>query len=276
MWLFGPKYAKEGVGTNWQSKTFGTTTESTPIPAMNERILVQDDEEPILEIMCSMLTASGYECLKATSPEKAWAILGSETEVDVLLCGLIESSEEELVERITKTFPDIPVVVVSAFDDSSVVGVALRKGAYDFLKKPFGREQLLALVRRALEYRRLKLENRALQAKLAKNKSVQPEEKMTTEERRETLKDLNGAVTNTLGLIEIMQDPEQEVNREAALGKAHEWAERAMKLSQEVFFDAIGLLPSDTRKIALSREERTRGDKPKRGSETSFLPKTHL
>jgi hypothetical protein len=62
---------------------------------------------------------------------------------------------------------------------------------------------------------------------------------MTTEERREKLKDLNGAVTNTLGLIEVMQDPEQEANREAALSKAHAWAERAAKLAHEVFFDAL-------------------------------------
>lgn len=129
---------------------------------------MQDDEEAILAIMCSMLTASGYECLQAISPKNAWAVLGSEKEVDVVLCGLLESSEDGLVERMAETFPEIPIVVVSACDDSSVVGVALRKGAYDFLKKPFGREQMLAVVRRALEYRRLKLENQELRAKLVR------------------------------------------------------------------------------------------------------------
>ena len=142
--------------------------------------------------MCSVLTASGYECLQAISPKKAWAILGSEKEVDVVLCSLIESSEEELVERITKTFPDIPVVVVSAFDDSSVVGVALRKGAYDFLRKPFGREQLLAIAKRALEYRRLKLENRALQAKVGKaeTRTGLEEKMMTMQDVRERCYDI--------------------------------------------------------------------------------------
>lgn len=143
------------------------------VSGMKERILVQDDEEPIREIMCSML-AAGYECLQAASPKKAWAILKSGKEVGVVLCGLLESSEEELVERMTKTFPDIPVVVVSACHEFSMFETALCMGAYDYLRKPFRSGELLAVVRRAMEYRRLKLENRALRAKLAKKKSARP------------------------------------------------------------------------------------------------------
>ena len=63
-------------------------------------------------------------------------------------------------------FPDMPVVMVTAMHDISIALNAIRNGAYDYLLKPFDREQLLATVRRALENRRLKLENRAYQTNL--------------------------------------------------------------------------------------------------------------
>jgi putative nucleotidyltransferase with HDIG domain len=60
----------------------------------------------------------------------------------------------------------MPVVMVTAVHDISIALRAIRGGAYDYLLKPFEREQLLAVVRRALENRRLKLENREYQTKL--------------------------------------------------------------------------------------------------------------
>src|ERR1700746_1506178 len=71
-----------------------------------------------------------------------------------------------LLERTKERFPDMPVVMVTAVHDISVALAAIRNGAYDYLLKPFEREQLLATVRRALENRRLKLENRAYQTNL--------------------------------------------------------------------------------------------------------------
>ena len=62
----------------------------------------------------------------------------------------------------------MPVVLESAVHDISVALAAIRNGAYDYLQEPFEREQLLNVVGRALEYRRLKLENSALQPQVAK------------------------------------------------------------------------------------------------------------
>src|SRR5438477_12090349 len=72
----------------------------------------------------------------------------------------------ELLERTKEKYPDMPVVMVTAVHDISVALAAIRNGAYDYLLKPFEREQLLATVRRAMETRRLKLENRAYQTNL--------------------------------------------------------------------------------------------------------------
>src|SRR5271167_3723955 len=60
----------------------------------------------------------------------------------------------------------MPIVMVTAVHDIGVALQALRNGAYDYLLKPFEREQLLATVSRALENRRLKIENRTYQTSL--------------------------------------------------------------------------------------------------------------
>lgn len=71
-----------------------------------------------------------------------------------------------LLERTKERYPDMPVVMVTAVHDISVALAAIRNGAYDYLLKPFEREQLLNTVSRALENRRLKVENRAYQTNL--------------------------------------------------------------------------------------------------------------
>jgi putative nucleotidyltransferase with HDIG domain len=71
-----------------------------------------------------------------------------------------------LLERTKEKFPDMPVVMVTAVHDISVALAAIRNGAYDYLLKPFEREQLLNAVGRALENRRLKVENRTYQTNL--------------------------------------------------------------------------------------------------------------
>jgi putative nucleotidyltransferase with HDIG domain len=71
-----------------------------------------------------------------------------------------------LLERTKEKFPDMPVVMVTAVHDISVALAAVRNGAFDYLLKPFEREQLLNAVGRALENRRLKVENRNYQLRL--------------------------------------------------------------------------------------------------------------
>ena len=142
----------------YQEKLGTLTIATTHKP---ELILVQDDEETIREIVCSMLTLAHYECRTVASPKEVLDILRSGEEFELLFCGLLESLEEKLFERMAEEFPDVPVVVASACHDISLFLPALRKGAYDYLQKPFERSQLLFCLRRALEYRRLKLENRA-------------------------------------------------------------------------------------------------------------------
>jgi putative nucleotidyltransferase with HDIG domain len=134
----------------------------------NERILVVDDEETIRDVVSSMLGSGHYQCKQAASAFEALALLDSGEEFELMLSDLLMPDLDGigLLERTKEKFPDMPVVMVTAVHDISVALAAIRNGAYDYLLKPFEREQLMAMVRRALENRRLKLENRAYQTEL--------------------------------------------------------------------------------------------------------------
>jgi DNA-binding NtrC family response regulator len=127
------------------------------------RILVVDDEETIREIITSILAAANYECREAASGVEALALLESGEEFDLMLADLMMKNMDgiALLERTKDQYPDMPVVIVTGVRDISVALATIRNGAYDYLMKPFEHEQLLAVVRHALEYRRLKLEHRA-------------------------------------------------------------------------------------------------------------------
>jgi putative nucleotidyltransferase with HDIG domain len=136
--------------------------------AMADRILVVDDEEAIREIVCAILVAAGYICNQAGSGLEALALLDSGEEFELMLSDLMMADLDGigLLERTKEKFPDMPVVMVTAVHDISVALAAIRNGAYDYLLKPFEREQLLNAVGRSLENRRLKVENRTYQTNL--------------------------------------------------------------------------------------------------------------
>ena len=159
-----------------------------------ERILIVDDEEAIREIVASMLTIAGYKCQQAASGVEALAVLGSGEEFELMLSDLMMAELDGigLLERTKEKYPDMPVVMVTAVHDISVALAAIRNGAYDYLLKPFEREQLLATVRRALENRRLKLENRAYQVNLETLVTAR------TEQLRQAMSDLERSYDITL------------------------------------------------------------------------------
>jgi putative nucleotidyltransferase with HDIG domain len=133
-----------------------------------DRILIVDDEEPIRDFVSAMLSSSNYSCSQAGSGDEALALLDSGEEFELMLSDLMMPGMDgtALLEAAKERYPDMPVVMVTAVTDVSVALGAIRNGAYDYLLKPFERDQLLATVRRALENRRLKLENRDYQTNL--------------------------------------------------------------------------------------------------------------
>jgi putative nucleotidyltransferase with HDIG domain len=115
-----------------------------------------------------MLAGAHFQTRQAASGVEAMSLLDSGEDFDLVLSDLMMAEMDgiALLERAKEKYPDVPVVMVTAVHDIQVALQALRNGAYDYLLKPFEREQLLATVRRALENRRLKRENDAYRTNL--------------------------------------------------------------------------------------------------------------
>jgi CheY-like chemotaxis protein len=156
---------ESSLGEDGDNKMFLASSSRT---AMAGRILVVDDEETIRKIIISMLASANFECHEAGDGLEALTLLDSGEEFDLVLADLLMPNLDgiELLERISERYPDLPVVIVTAVHDIQVALQTLRNGAYDYLPKPFEREQLLAMVRRALECRRLKRETDAYRTNL--------------------------------------------------------------------------------------------------------------
>src|SRR5436305_5496572 len=159
-----------------------------------QRVLVVDDEESVREIVASMLAAAGYATRQASSGMEALNILNSGEEFDLMLSDLMMRDLDGigLLEQTKTGYPELPVIMVTAVHDISVALAAIRNGAYDYLLKPFEREQLLAAVSRALEMRRLKSENKAYQANLESLVAAR------TEQLRQAMTDLERSYDITL------------------------------------------------------------------------------
>jgi len=124
---------------------------------MAERILVVDDEEPIRAIIKSILDTANYQCQQCDSGTEALRILDENGPFQLLIYDLHlkDMGGIALLARIRDKYPELSVVMVTTVHNISVAVNAIRNGAYDYLLKPFEREQLLITVARALEHRRL-------------------------------------------------------------------------------------------------------------------------
>src|SRR5712664_3233504 len=138
-------------------------------PLSPEKILVVDDEEAIREVVSTMLQAQGFECAAVGNGRIALDYL-QKNSIDLVLSDMVmpEMDGLRLVEWLRKAEPDVPVIMVTAMHDLSIALDAIRGGAYDYILKPFEKDQLYLSVRRALEHRRLVLENRNYQRNLEK------------------------------------------------------------------------------------------------------------
>jgi putative nucleotidyltransferase with HDIG domain len=133
------------------------------------KLLIVDDEEAIREVVSTLLEALGHDCTTLSNGRLAKEYLLSHS-VDLVLSDMVmpEMDGLSLVEWLRNAEPDIPVIMVTAMHDISTALEAIRRGAYDYILKPFEKDQLYMSVRRALDHRRLVVENRHYQRNLEK------------------------------------------------------------------------------------------------------------
>ncbi len=132
-----------------------------------ENILVVDDEEAIREVVSTMLESKGYRCTVAHNGRAAQEQIKRDAP-DLVLSDMImpEMDGIKLLEWMRQYDPDVPVIMVTAIHDISTALEAIRRGAYDYILKPFEKDQLFLGVGRALQHRRLVNENRNYQLDL--------------------------------------------------------------------------------------------------------------
>jgi putative nucleotidyltransferase with HDIG domain len=118
------------------------------------RILVVDDEAHVRSMIGATLERRGYDVQMASCGRDAMAMI-EESGFDLVLTDIVmkDGNGIALLERMHGQQPTLPVVMVTAIHDISVAIDSMRRGAFDYLLKPFEREHLLSIVQRALDHR---------------------------------------------------------------------------------------------------------------------------
>jgi putative nucleotidyltransferase with HDIG domain len=126
-----------------------------------ERILVVDDEESVRGVVAALLERSGYSATLTESAEEAIARLQQDPDYDLILSDIMMPGTDglTLLDHICADHPGMPVVMLSAIDDIHVVTSAFRRGAVDYLLKPFERAEFESIVMRGVEHGRLRKQN---------------------------------------------------------------------------------------------------------------------
>jgi len=157
------------------------------------RILVVDDEAPVRSMIGATLERQGYEIEQAISGTQAVECL-ARGPFDLVLTDIVmqDGNGIALLERIHADQPHLPVVMVSAIHDISVAIDSMRRGAYDYLLKPFEREHLVATVQRALDHRQ------ALQESHNYQQNLEQVVRARTEMLRQAMEDLEHSYDVTL------------------------------------------------------------------------------
>ena len=132
---------------------------------MASDILVVDDEADIRELISGILEDEGHRTRTAKDSDETLAAIEERRPSLVILDIWLQGSKLDgldLLERIKKAHPDLPVVIISGHGNIETAVAAIKRGAYDYIEKPFKADRLVLIATRALEASRLKRENREL------------------------------------------------------------------------------------------------------------------
>jgi DNA-binding NtrC family response regulator len=152
---------------------------------MNERkgktplspILVVDDEEHAIKSFELTLRSGGFNnIVPCPDSMKVYELL-EQGEFELILLDLVmpELSGEEILSKVIKRFPEIPVIMVTGTNEVETAVRCMQKGAFDYVLKPVEKERLLPSIHRALEVRHLRRENAELTRRFFSDAPDQPE-----------------------------------------------------------------------------------------------------
>jgi two-component system nitrogen regulation response regulator NtrX len=167
---------------------------------MASDVLVVDDEADIRDLVAGILTDEGYNVRTANDSESALAAVRARKPalliLDIWMAGG-GMDGLELLDVVKELDPDLPVIMISGHGNIETAVSAIKRGAYEFLEKPFKSDRLLLVVERALEAAGLRRENRRLRAQ-----AITPEglmgRSMAAQQLRQMIAKLAGANSRVL------------------------------------------------------------------------------
>jgi DNA-binding NtrC family response regulator len=130
-------------------------------------VLIIDDEEIIREALEALLTAEGYRVVQAATAREGLDALGTRP-VDAVLLDLMlpDRNGIDVLDDIRRLDDELPVIMITAFGTIESAVAATKQGAFYYFTKPFKNDEVLAVLRNAIERRRLVRENRELRDRL--------------------------------------------------------------------------------------------------------------
>ena len=131
-------------------------------------ILIVDDERDIRELISEILIDEGYTTRLAGTSEDAVREITSQSPGLLILDIWLKDSDMDgidILKKVKSDYPEVPVVIISGHGNIEIAVAAIKQGAYDFIEKPFNIDQLLVVIRRAMETSRLRRENITLRQK---------------------------------------------------------------------------------------------------------------
>jgi two-component system response regulator HydG len=163
---------------------------------MNGRVLVVDDDRRMCELLEAGLGKKGFHVSWRQSADEAFDDIGiADVEVVVTDLNMKGTNGLQFCERVVASFPDVPVIVITAFGSLETAVAAIRVGAYDFITKPFEIDELLFALDRAIQHKRLRDEVKRLRREVRGDRGI--DEFIGTSEAMRQLQDMIGRIADS-------------------------------------------------------------------------------
>ncbi len=219
-------------------------------------ILIVDDERDIRELISDILQDEGFVTRLAGNSDDAMAAVNAEPPSLMILDIWLKDSRMDgidILKAVKRDNPDVPVVIISGHGNVEIAVAAIKQGAYDFIEKPFNIDQLLVVIRRAMETSRLRRENQSL-----KRQDVTSSEMIGTSAAFRALISQLDKVTKSNGRV-MLTGPAGS-GKEVAARYIH--AESARASAPFVTVNCAGIEPDRMEEMLFGRENAERGVEP--------------
>jgi two-component system nitrogen regulation response regulator NtrX len=219
-------------------------------------ILIVDDERDIRELVSDILEDEGYATRLAGNSDDCIAAINTEPPALLILDIWLKDSRMDgidILKTVKRDNPDVPVVIISGHGNIEIAVAAIKQGAYDFIEKPFNIDQLMVVIRRAMETSRLRRENSSLKRREVTNADMIG---------------ASGAFRTLLGQLDKVTKSNGRVMLTGPAGSGKEIAARYIHAhsgranSPFVTVNCAGVAPDRMEEVLFGRETADRGIEP--------------